>query len=50
MNTGAVRSFVRRCGKGEEGGAKEILGVGLPKVREVTSSWMSSDYAWFGLY
>ena len=46
METGALSTFLRRCARGEEGGAREILGVGLPRVKQLEKSWKSRLLAW----
>ena len=46
VETGALATFLRRCGRGEEAGARHILGVGLPRVRQREKSWKSWLLAW----
>ena len=45
LDSGGIREWVRRVGKGEEKGGARIEGEGMPKVQK-TSSWLKKLSTW----
>ena len=46
LESGSVREWVRRVGKGDEKGGARIDGEGMPRVKN-TSGWLKKLLAWF---
>ena len=46
LESGSVREWVRRVGRGEEKGGARIDGEGMPRVKN-TSGWLKKLLAWF---